>query len=369
MKIGVISEVFLPNIGGMEIRYNELGQTLIKQGHEFEIYTLRLNPSDLAKDIVNGIPVYRITKAFRYFTSIWGLRNYPDVIWFTLDLLKQKKELEKFDVIIFNKWPVIPSIVLPFFIKNKFVIDWCEIYDTTFWRFIYRLMTWRKEILHSCVNQRIGNILNEQYGVSRNNIKAIISGIDSSLYSCKSEDKKNKSILFLGRLAQHKNPEYVIKAFLYNQLGEKKYELNLAGSGPLYESLKSQYDNQHNIKFWGRVDESQKNDLIKQSTLLVLPSKREGFPVVCAEGAAAGTPVLTVIYPDNGTVSVVTQFGIGWLANPNLEELAEKIERYGDCNYWEWHPVSRRCVEMAETVFDWNVVVDDLLKFLARKLP
>lgn len=366
MKIAVISEVFLPNIGGMEIRYSELGQTLIKKGHEFEIYTFRLNSNDKAEDIVNSIPVHRITNAFRYFNSMWGFRDYPTVIWFTLDLLKRKKELETFDLIVFNKWPVIPSIVLPFFVKNRFVIDWCEIYGSLFWHFIYRLMTFRKNILHSGVNQRICNILNEKYQIPKKNLRAIISGIDSSTYSCSPSAKRNKSILFVGRLAQHKNPEYIIEAFLYNRLDEKGYELNLVGGGSLYEDLKSKYHNRNNIQLLGRVNELEKIGSLQQASLLVLPSKREGFPVVCAEAAAAGTPTLTVIYPDNGTVSVVTQYGIGWLANSTLEEFAEKIERYGDINYWEWQPTSLRCVNLATKVFDWQIVADEFLNFVNK---
>lgn len=364
MKIAVISEVFLPNIGGMEIRYNELGQTLIKQGHQFEIYTFRLNSDDKAEDIVNGIPVHRITQAFRYFTSIWGLRNYPDVIWFTLDLLKRKKELESFDVVIFNKWPVIPSIVLPFLIKNKFVIDWCEIYDTPFWRFIYSLMTFNKNVLHSAVNPRIIDVLNSKYKVPSNCLQVVLSGINPELYTCKIEEKQNKSILFLGRLAKHKDPEFVIQAFLHNCLDQKGYHLDLIGTGPLYDSLKEKYGNNQSITIHGYVDEVGKINFLKQASLLVLPSKREGFPVVCAEAAAAGTPVLTVLYPDNGTVNVTLKYGIGWVSNPNLSEFSEKMERYGNMKHWEWQGVSQRSIEMATKVFDWPIVIEKLLAFV-----
>lgn len=70
MKIAIISEVFLPNIGGMEIRYKELGRTLVKMGHQVELYTFRLNKSDPVQENIHGIIVHRITNAFRYFTSI-----------------------------------------------------------------------------------------------------------------------------------------------------------------------------------------------------------------------------------------------------------------------------------------------------------
>lgn len=365
MKIAIISEVFFPNIGGMEIRYKELGRTLVKMGHQVELYTFRLNKSDPVQENIHGIIVHRITDAFRYFTSIWGLRNYPDVLFFTLALLQRKKELEDFDIVIFNKWPVIPSLVLPSFVNNKFVVDWCEIYDNRFWDFIYRLITSRREMLHMCVNQKICDILQEKYKVIPRRTRAILSGIDSQKFTCNIDKKQNKKILFLGRLAQHKNPELVIKAFLKKSLNTQGYYLDIVGGGPLYSELKKHYDGSNNITIHGTVDEIDKENFLKQASLLVLPSRREGFPVVCAEGSAAGTPTLTVLYPDNGTVNVVTQFGIGWIANPNLNELADKIERYGDMDYWEWLPVSRWCVEQANQTFDWSIVAEEFLSFIS----
>jgi glycosyltransferase involved in cell wall biosynthesis len=364
MKIAIISEVFLPNIGGMEIRYKELGRTLVKIGHQVELYTFRLNRSDPVQENMDGIIVHRIANAFRYFSSIWGLRNYPDVIVFTLALLQRKRELENFDVIVFNKWPVIPCLVLPKIIQAKFVVDWCEIYDNLFWGFIYRLMTSATGILHMSVNQKICDVIQEKYNVMPQRTKVILSGIESQEFSCNLNKKQNKNILFLGRLAKHKNPEFVIKAFLKGALGSKGYRLDVVGGGPLYSELKRNYGDISNITIHGNVVDLDKLNFLTQASLLVLPSRREGFPVVCAEASAAGTPTLTVLYPDNGTVNVVTQFGIGWVANANLDELAEKIERYGDMNYWEWRPVSRRCVDRARQTFDWSIVAEEFLEFV-----
>jgi glycosyltransferase involved in cell wall biosynthesis len=349
----------------MEIRYKELGHTLVELGHQVDIYTLRLNASDPIQEVMDGLVIHRITNAFHYFSSVWGLRNYPDVLFFTLKLLKYRRELERFDAIIFNKWPVIPSIVLPIFIKNKFIIDWCEIYSgSIFWNFIYRCMTWQKSIAHIAVNQKICDSLNNLYGISPKKSRAIISGINPEKFSTNPEEKENKSILFLGRLNKHKNPELVIKAFLLNKLYDKGYRLNIVGNGHLFDVLKSAYDGKYNIAIHGYVNDHVKSNFLKKASLLVLTSKREGFPVVCAEASAAGTPTLTILNPDNGTVNVVTEFGIGWIANVNTNELANKIECYGDKNYWEWKFVSERCVKSSHNKFAWTVVAQELVTFI-----
>jgi glycosyltransferase involved in cell wall biosynthesis len=368
MKIAIITEAFFPNIGGMEVSFLELGRILVKDGHDVEVYTLRLSSSDPTEGIIDSIRIHRITNAFRYFKSIWGLRNYPDVIRFTIDLIKSYRGLNTFDFIIFNIWPVVPAIILPQFIKSKMAVYWCEVYDKPFWRFIYRLITLFGPKLHCGVNQNICDFLQLNYQIPKNHLKVLISGVNAKLYQCDRAEKRDRSILFFGRLAQHKDPEAVIQAFLERQLDQKGYELNIVGGGPLFKLLIGRYQHQSGIKIHGSVEEDRKIEFLQQASLLVLPSKREGFPRVCAEAAAAGTPILTVLYPSNGTVNVVTQYGIGWLSNPNLTELAEKIERYGSIESEEWKLMSSRCQRMAKTRFDWDIVAQEFLE-IARTEP
>lgn len=367
MKIAFVTELFYPHIGGMEVRHYEMAQNLVALGHQVDVYTLRDAPGLNKEDVVGGIRIHRITDAPKYLSSFWGMRNYPDVIRFTFELFRRKKAFKDCDAVIFNLWPVLPAVLLPRFCGGRFVVDWCEIYDNPFWKVVYYFLA-SKRAFHSVINNRIYDYLRHKNGIPEAKMELIISGIDSQKFRCAVEEKRNKSILFVGRLFEHKNAEFLIRAFLTAGLGHKGYSLDVAGAGPLFSQLKGRYHGRDGVHLHGHISEDEKIRLIKKASLLVVPSKREGFPIVCAEAAAAGTPVLTIKYPDNGTVSIVENFGIGWLSSADLKEFSDKIEYYGDMERGEWKAVSLHCQKTAATSFDWNRVIERFVNFLKRPL-
>lgn len=367
MKIAFITELFYPHVGGMEVRHYEMAQNLVALGHQVDIYTLRYAADLKKEDDVGGIRIHRITDAQNYLLSIWGLRSYPDVIRFTFELIKRRGEFRGFDAIIFNQWPVLPAVLLPKFCGNRFVVDWCEIYDNPFWKVVYYFLA-SKKVFHSAINSRIYDYLRYKRGIPEEKVELIVSGIYSQKYACAIEDKENKNILFVGRLFEHKNGEFLIKAFLSAGLGDKKYRLNIAGDGPLFSRLQGQYHGSGGVYLHGHISNDEKSKLIKKASLLVVPSKREGFPIVCAEAAAAGTPTLTIEYPDNGTVSIIEKFGIGWVSSADIRDFSSKIEYYGDMENNEWKTASLNCKKAAETLFDWGGVIKKFINFLEKPL-
>lgn len=63
MKIALVSDCYLPRLGGIEVQVHDLAQRLVAQGHEVVAYTVtpahREQHSGL--EIVDGIPVHRFS--------------------------------------------------------------------------------------------------------------------------------------------------------------------------------------------------------------------------------------------------------------------------------------------------------------------
>ena len=108
------------------------------------------------------------------------------------------------------------------------------------------------------------------------------------------------------------------------------YTLRLVGDGdlrPSYEKLAQDLDLPEKVKFLGKIDGEELNQLYQTCEFLVLPSINSGeaFGLVLVEAMAAGKAVIASNLPG---VRTVCQNGInGLLVRPNdAEDLAEKMK-------------------------------------------
>ena len=100
--------------------------------------------------------------------------------------------------------------------------------------------------------------------------------------------------LFMGRLVQDKNPDYLIRAFREASLDG--YQLVIAGSNdamPEYvESLHKLGDGLDNIIFTGAVYDDDKDMLLRHAYCFCLPSTIEGLSIVMMEAASYKLPII-----------------------------------------------------------------------------
>jgi len=366
MRIAIVTELFYPNLGGQEVRYLELGQQLVRAGHSLDVFTIRISPSHPREEVLAGVSVHRVVDGFRYRESSLIPRNPWDILRFTLRIFRKAVGLAGFDAVIFNEWPILPAIVAPAFLaKRRIAVDWCEIRGSRFWQGVYRLMT-HPEVAHVGVSDAICSTLIGSFKVPALQTKTIVSGVNVRAYKSRQAEKQDKTIIFLGRLSPHKDPLLAIRAFRRYQLACKGYRLHIVGDGNLLDSAKEIARGDAGVVIHGSIDDSEKIELLRKSTLLVLPSRREGFPRVVAEAAAAATPTLTTQYPGNGTVTVVQQYGIGWVCDPTEEAVGASMQHFARiCD--EWSQVSNLCNEVASRVFDWQQVAAKLIAFLGDR--
>jgi glycosyltransferase involved in cell wall biosynthesis len=102
-------------------------------------------------------------------------------------------------------------------------------------------------------------------------------------------------LLVAGRLHRAKGPDIGLAAFAEVSHSLPSARLVLVGGGPMETQLHTEVSRlglDERVHFWGTVDHEQVIALMKESDLLLVPSRWEGLPAVVLEAFAAGLPVV-----------------------------------------------------------------------------
>lgn len=146
------------------------------------------------------------------------------------------------------------------------------------------------------IHQRIGFFPLARKIVIPNTHGFAASALQKKVLEVPNPNKKDlaRRFLYLGRLDKAKGVDLLCEAFLRVATGKQDFLLRIAGWGPLDESLREKYKDHNNIVFTGPVFGEQKDELIRDSNVLVAPSvSPEPFGIVIAEAYSHGLPVIT----------------------------------------------------------------------------
>lgn len=165
-------------------------------------------------------------------------------------------------------------------------------------------------------------------------------GIDISLYNpdrrdrqnllfiLSKEEKDNKVILFLGRLAFEKRVDLLITAFLELEQRFKNCSLIIAGDGPedIVKQLKDLAQQSKNIHFTGFLLGDNKANVMASCDVFCSPCPYETFGRTTVEAMASGIPVVTV---NSGAVAEYITNGVnGYLFSHNdIKSLTDILEK------------------------------------------
>jgi glycosyltransferase involved in cell wall biosynthesis len=142
-------------------------------------------------------------------------------------------------------------------------------------------------------------------------------------------------VLVLSRLDPKKGLDLLIEAFvsLVRRPQFAGWRLVIAGDGPreYVAMLKEKAANSHRIVFTGWVEGEQKEALLRNASLLALPSRHENFGFCVVEAMARGVPVL--LSPQVNLAREIGKADAGWvierdeLTSGLAAALADKGER------------------------------------------
>jgi glycosyltransferase involved in cell wall biosynthesis len=343
MNIVIVSHLYSPNVGGVEIAVSKLAAYLVKKGNSVRILTSRFPKLLPKREIFDGIEILRLHFRIPVITPLSSIAKFS--FRFVECLLELFAFCRKNKVDIVNlHYPTdnaLYAVLLSWLSRAPLVtsIHGSDIESfarsSTFKRWIVGF-TLKNSSYIVANSQDLSNKAKSLYGKIAGSKYIVIGNcIEIPQESRKSHDipKGVRFILGIGRLVKVKGFDILVQAFKIFRQKTDDTHLIILGDGEEKESLIGLVHSlglQESVLFPGNVDNNNVFDYLSKCAFLVLPSRQEAFGIVCLEAMAAGKPI--VAFDVGGVSEIVKNMVNGLLVNVRTAEgLAEKmIYLYGN---------------------------------------
>jgi glycosyltransferase involved in cell wall biosynthesis len=324
LRLAFLTELYHPHVGGQEIFFQELAEAMVRRGHSVDVYCITHDAALPARETLNGVRIHRSQGSGIYPKPVIPAlrRNWSDIVRYSAGV-RRLGYGPPHDFYLLNQWPLLHVPALPRWARARSGIHWCEVRTTgpvcVLQKYLPRMVA-----TNFAVGEAVAAEIGRQSGRA---LTVLPSGIELDRY--RSADRSTRSgVLYVGRLAPHKNMPLLTDAFDLAVARGLVGDLTIAGDGPSRAEVAeyaSRSRNAARIKVLGSVSEAQKIDLLSHASVLGMPSTREGFPRVIAEAMASGLPVVTPAFDENGGKDVVAQYGAGIVCGTAPADLADAL--------------------------------------------
>ena len=206
--------------------------------------------------------------------------------------------------------------------RKKVVI---HIHSGRYWDFYEGLSKGRKKYLKAALAKAsfvflLSETQKKEYEsvIGLKNAVVLPNGVDCEQFEgiYKERGNSSQSLLFLGRLGERKGT-YDLFEVLKEMQNEGQYvHCTMAGDGEVeyFRHKVKEAGLEDCIQILGWVGETERKELLKSASILVLPSYSEGFPMAILEAMAAGKAIVATFV---GAIPEVIEDGKnGFLVNP-----------------------------------------------------
>ena len=131
--------------------------------------------------------------------------------------------------------------------------------------------------------------------------------------------EKTPTLIFVGRLAANKRPDYAIEAFRLIRQSVPEARIWIVGEGPMQDRLAARLP--EGAEILGRLPRDALLDRMSRAHLLVATSVREGWGLVVTEANSLGTPAVGCDVP--GLRDSIKHESTGLLTQANPRALAD----------------------------------------------
>jgi glycosyltransferase involved in cell wall biosynthesis len=145
----------------------------------------------------------------------------------------------------------------------------------------------------------------DEFGLSGDRVHVVPNGIDPTQYSVPSPQERaearrrfnladrDRVAVFVGRMVDWKQPDAAVRALAHARSnGAADAKLMLCGDGPFLAEVRAlavRLGLEGHCRFLGWMEP---REAYRAADFLILPSRSEGFGLVCVEGMLCGLPVL-----------------------------------------------------------------------------
>jgi glycosyltransferase involved in cell wall biosynthesis len=298
MRVLFALESYLPRYGGEEVRVHNLA-THLPSSWDVHIVAPRFGDC-LAEERIGRVLVHRLGR----FDSNSYFRNSDRPLFASLSYGMQLKrffaENESFDLVQFGQWNMLHFWLAEGRLRCLKVVDWCEILSGELGgvkgigeTMLERALA-RRADHHTVTNDFAKLRLSNVHDVPLDEITVVENGVPEDMLIGGPPEKEAGLVLYVGRLAPHKQVDLLFEAVRLMREKGKRVTLHVVGEGPADYVRRLIAKADGTATFLGRLSNDQLKQEYAAAKVLVLPSRREGSSIVSLEAMSSWTPVITV---------------------------------------------------------------------------
>lgn len=357
MKILLVTSYYYPNMfGGTEHSVKLLAEGLKKKGHE--VYVISADRKDKEVEEINGVKVIRFNLKFKSNSILWKLvrkvfefRNYlirnklnniineikPDVIhtnnlFYLSPIIWKIGNQNNIKVVhtLRDYWGICPKCTL---LNNKNEICHGRKFLCKLHQLNYETYSKYVDIVTAPSNFTLNKY--KEYNIfkkSKSQMVANAIDLDFSEHEKIVKEKLNKNFgkirfLFMGTIVKFKGIEYLVENF--KEINNPNIQLIICGEGKMSSYIKEIIKDDDRIKYLGRVDSKEKEKVLLESDVMIVPSIwYEPFGRVIIEAYKYGLPVIAC---NIGGITELLDKKVAIGIEPNSDiELKEAIDKLSD---------------------------------------
>lgn len=333
MKIAFIGQKGIPAIwGGVEYHVDRLSRGLVKRGHEVFVYARSWYTKKKIKEYEGVKLIYMPTIKTKHLdASLHSLLS-------SIHAISQKYEIIHYHAIGPSSFAFLPKLSGLKIVSTIHRLDW----QAEKWGKLAKILMKIGEKIAIKIAEKVIVVSEDlwNYFYHKYGLKTVLipNGIDEpkirevDLINQKYNLRGRDYILFMGRLSPEKRVDWLISSFQElkkRNLKMRNIKLVIAGGESIATSyikrLKKMSQDDPAIIFTGFVSGVEKEELLSNALIFVLPSQIEGLPIAVLEAKSYGQCCLASDIPPHKEVIKVNFDGL-LFKSTDRNDLTEKLQ-------------------------------------------